>query len=831
MSAIITVVNDPEGINEITPHEVEAGKPLLEWCIEEYGPNGFPVPTMAITADGVIIDLNEHGIDGKPLEDGESVILVHRPQGLDPLTIFLIAFVVGSVAAILLVPGIPTLEQPEFSQPTESPNNKLSGQVNIARPLQRIPDVYGKNRVYPDLIAKSYFEFINHIKYVTEFICVGRGEYLVEDLKSSNTLVSDIEGSTATVFGPSAGPAVVLDVTASNEVDGQELAAPNDAAFFSIDGLFIEEFTGSNMISDDGAMEEFTSLSAGDTFTIANSTSNNGVFTFQGLDRDSEEQGEPEIFTVSVSETFTTDLTGDTVNISSSSSKATEYGPFTVPGGQEFIWCDIQCPRGLQEIDGSAKSLIKVDFELDIQEIDGGGSPIGSVDTRAFSAQGNTQDPRFFTFKFVPNALTTGVGYEATVRRLTNTNNSSTVQTFDLTKWTRLAGVEDISEADYGDVTTIYLTTKATEQATSIQARKFNAVVTRKLNALKSDGTLEVAKTATAKTSDAVMHILTDSAMGNKPITSIDGAGLWTLQDSVEGDLIYGDLLGRFCYTFSNSNTPVADERNAALNAARMFPYSDGSTQRFGRSEAKPFAQTLFNMRNKAPGSETKNIRLQKQGDFDGVEISWTDEITGEPSTILFPEPSGGTRNKRIDGAGIKNYEQAWNRGKIEFLRLQLQRTTVENEVTKAGLLIVPGAKVQNVDGTNVTAQNGEILAVSGSVITTNNLIDFGAEPSGFVVLTDEEGATSIPQACTAGPNNKSLTLTGAAPFAIVTRSADDVQVGTIYSFIPGDTTKHEANDYIVAEVQPGADNYVGLTLVNYDAAIYGPDNETPTTL
>lgn len=822
MNATVLTLHDPLGICKKEHEAIDEGTLLLSWLIDKYGPEGFTTPTEIFSGSvskADKIDLNDHIDTGYPVGEGESIFIIHSPTGFDPFTLFVI-FVIIAVAAFVFIPTPAIPSVPEIGSAQESPNNKLTGQTNIARPLERIPDIFGKMKVYPDLIAKSYTEFIAHIKYVTEYLCIGRGEYLVEELRSGDTLISDITGAEATVFGPSTAPSELLDVEESNEVNGQEIYGPNDTGSFDIvdaDTIFFHSASLDRFFSQDSQFAQFEQFNIGDQFTISGSVSNNGVFTFDGYNLTASSG----THRIEVLETITIEVA--TIDVTSVAGRKSEIGPFTVPGNPDEIWVDIVCPRGLQD----ANDTLAIDLDIHVQEIDGGGSPVGAVQTTSITLTDNTLDPRFYTFKIIPN--NPGNLHEVSIERLTNTSDVNDY--FDQTKWTRLAGVEDVTVSDFGNVTTVLIITKATEQATSAQRREFNAIVTRKLRTYNTTtDTVTVPLLATARMADAALEILTDSFMGNKPVDELDLDTLYEIQERLEVDAIYGDKLVRFCYSFSNSNTPVGDELATCLNAARCFAFREGRNVSFRRDEEQTTRTMLFNQRNKSPDDEVKTTQYYRPNDIDSVELQWTDEDTGEASIVTMPEPSGGSHAKKVDGAGIRNYEQAWNRANYEYLRLLHQRTGVEATVTKDGLLLDPNDRIGNLDGTNITAQGGEVIGVDTLTIETSEIVDFGVEADGYVILRDEEGEPSVPLLVTPRFDDvNGFILDSAPPFTILIRGDNGNQIGTLYTFFEGASTNHEANDYLVKEISPGNDNYVKLQLVNYAPEIYGPDTETPT--
>lgn len=911
MSATITILNDPAGINQKDVRFLEDGEALLDFLIEEYGFDGFQVPTVIYKngleecdiiyrSDFYDKHISDDLISGLKVSASDQITIVHSPLGTEVAIGLAIASFIVAIAAASMV-DVP--EVPEFKTPTESPNNSLTGQTNIARPLQRIPDLYGVNRIYPDLIARSYFEYINNRKYLTEYLCVGRGEYLIEDLRTGDTLITDIVGSTATVYEPFAAPSQLLNVTESNEVNGQKIIAPNeDFVFASANDV---NFTSASVFeSENSTLQSFSSLSPGDnikiisvgysnlpvdsiratyfvgtntvrlnepldpppdlqqgdfitltgpenagtyvvdTITFFDSQSidvtclnkvtrlpvvfggtglqnnttyttimpNAGDFTFSSY---SFVPGSPGKHVVTVNESTFTTLTGSSCDFSSDAEIITTIGPFNAPGEPDNVWFDINFPRGL--IFNNNPYSVQLKFIL--QRVDSGGTPIGSPEETLKTYTKFTNDPLNFTEKITP--LFPGDLYKATVERLTDTETSS-----DEVKWTRLAGVEDISVSDFGNVTTVFIQTQATDQATRTQERKFNCRATRKL--VTYDGTsVTTTPQPTAKFADALLDELTDPFMGNKPLSQIDLDAIYDVQNELDSNPIYGDSLGRFCYSFSNQRTPVGDELKTIANAARGIVTRYGDVVSFTRDEAKSIPVSVFNKRNKKPDSEQKTIRFNRPSDFDGIELQWIDEETGDGFTVIFPENLTGENLKRIEAAGIKNYSQAWNRAKYEYLKLQYQRTSVETSVTKDGLLLSVNDLINSVDGTNVKSQDGEVTAISGLIVTTTERIRFNGG-SGSVILRAENGDSSSPIVVTERSDTEyGYVLSALPPFDIVIRGDETIQKGTLYNFFPDNN--HLADSYLVQNIAPSDDGYVDLTLINYAPEMYAPDNETPT--
>jgi len=832
MSANIIIHHDPEGMYKRECLSVPDDTVLLDFLIEQYEITGFTTPTAMFLGDILpdnVIDQTDFHAMNRILKDGDIINVVHRPQGW----VEFIYAVIAVVVAVALAPDIappPQVENPNFPKTNESPNNRLTGQTNVARPLSRIPDVYGTVRAYPDLGTSTITEYINHIKHVTEYLIIGRGEYDLADLKSGETLITDIASASSITYGPNVLIPELLNIAESNEVNGQEVKAPNSGDGFSTSARDVIFSSTSKTLTTTGdpniGLSGFSAITVGDQFTITGSTSNDGTYTLASY-TSRFFPSEPgfnarEIVSIGVVEAVTDEtnvnfITFGDVNIGD------VIGPYNVPGETEEIWIDITCPRGLSDRRGGGTGNATVLFDFILHEVSSTGAII-STETWPVKVQDNTLDQRFYTFKFTP--AIPGATYKATLKRTSNTIDDSAH--YDTVKWSRLAGVGKLIDFDQGNVTSIVLTTVATEQATKSQQRKFNVMATRKLRTYTvSGGVIVPALTGTTRFADALLEHMTNSFIGDKATTEIDLDSLYTIQEALDVDPIYGTTLGRFSYSFSSDKASVKDELLVIANAARVYIVKTGNSLSFSRDEIRTTRTTLFNTRTKKPKTEKKTRRLQKPGGFDGVELQWVEETTGTPFIVNFPDPVTAINPKRIDAAGIRNFNQAWNRAKIEFLKLKLQRETLEFESTKEGLISPVGDRVANADGTDVKTQSGEIKSISGFDVETYQPMDFDGNPDAQVILRNENAAVDAEITVTPRLDGIDGFILGSMPsFTIRVRGDLNYQVGTLYTFAL--TGEQKIKDYIIQSITPKNDSFVKVKLTNYNPLVYGPDTETP---
>lgn len=99
------------------------------------------------------------------------------------------------VAGMMLVNAIAPLRPPRPEPEAESsPTYSLIGGGNRARLFQPLPLVVGTHRVFPDLGAKEYTEFLGEDQYLYQVFNFGLSDITLSELRIGDTLLSDYAG-------------------------------------------------------------------------------------------------------------------------------------------------------------------------------------------------------------------------------------------------------------------------------------------------------------------------------------------------------------------------------------------------------------------------------------------------------------------------------------------------------------------------------------------------------------------------------------------------------------------------------------------------------------
>ncbi|QNX13220.1 hypothetical protein IC789_14110 [Acinetobacter seifertii] len=172
--------------------------------------------------------------------DGTFYVVIE--PAIEPFTIFMI---ITAILAAYSVYTVLTMPKPQASVAGSS-NNELSQRSNQARLNARIPDIFGRVRSYPDLIAQTYTIYKDGIEIEECLMCIGRGYFQILDMRDGDTDVANIAGTSVSVYDPftpiigtpiyqvgEAFTELPKFVRTSASINGQTIELPNKAVLES----------------------------------------------------------------------------------------------------------------------------------------------------------------------------------------------------------------------------------------------------------------------------------------------------------------------------------------------------------------------------------------------------------------------------------------------------------------------------------------------------------------------------------------------------------------------------------------------------------------------
>lgn len=816
---MLIIRNDPASVTGKQSHEWDFGE-TIQQNIERHIASGFECEVMI---NGVQADpLTDPRMDASPTAL-DTVTVTRRPLGLDPISLTLVVVAGALAVSYALMPKPPN--PGGGASRKDSPNNSLTAQSNIARAYQAIPDVYGLRRVWPDLIQPSTVEYIDHIKYVTEWMCISRGKGTITSVQYAETPIGDIDGASYEVFEPAASSgypensttaiADVIETFESSEVNGQEmvpavaypnitptvtLAATTGNTFFTLampDGPSLANLKGLApsgtalvVFSYGGGPTSFSETCTVQSFAVVSGTC---TFTFSSTAWPTDEAE-----------------AGISATITPNGVSTTTLGPYTLPVVCDRLRWNTVFLRGLKGT---------VNIRAEWWRVDGDGVEIGGTrQHQDNSYTADTYDQRFWTTQAIPSA---GSGAYRIQFARTNTQNGD--GSADVAKLEEVYAVRHYASKVLPGVTVIRVTTKATTEATGFSDRKFNLRWARHVRTLTT-----TTLSASRNFARAIAHIW---SIAGGDIADIDTAALATINAAL-GE---ASPLLRFDCSIDDADTSLGERLQLVANTARCIVWRDGTKWTVTRDQARPYPELQLDYRNlSAQGDSTISYSANLPASNDGVEVEYVDETTQSKKAyarlnITTGAPVAGTSSnpKKIKLAGCATQAQADNRAQVEARRLIYQRVSVSDTALSDGRALGPGSLVRWVDPNDFAGddglQSGEVLGIDGDLITTSEAVDWRGQTSGRIVLTGPDGAAiGAPVVCY--PSGRLVRLASLPAGLYVADEAR--QCGSRYALAIGLTAAEvEASGlYSVAEVKPTADGGASLALVQYDARVYEDD-------
>ena len=797
----------------------------------EIFPDGLDPRDWRVTLNGAEIAPEDFDMAASPAA-GDVLVLANKPLG-DPFTWGIIALAALAATAVYLL--TPSYNLGSTTSSKTSSNNSFTGQTNLPRAYQAWPDIFGRNRIYPDIISPSVVEYVDNVKTLRHYFWVGRGSHALTDVKYAESDVTDYANSAYTIYGDGIAIPEVIEQFANEAVDGQELLGINEGGDTGISvtdtvtsgaypiGTAI--VTATIPYSTD-AQDLYDSYTSGDAsiktqfITEARISPNTYTFNYNsyGTITGFVINLDPILLTP-VSCTIDMDISQDphmpgeslTGSITIAGNAETTIGPFELSVACTQIWYDIVFLRGLK---GAAT------FTSEWWAVDGVGAEIsGSRQSESFSYSGTKLDQKYFTRKITPAY---GLGkYRFQIKR---TNNADTTNATNQAKLNALYAVRikenQVYQMNGFGGTAIVVDSSATENATTSSGMKFNAWDQRKVITCNADGTVNYTPSASRRICDSVVHHMHIDA--GVPLSRIDVAGLYAIQQSITPA-----ELGYFDGTFDDADVSLGDRVQAMCNAGRILVNREGSKWVFIRDQAQSYPLATFDRRTTSNSDFSLTISPTNNGGKDSVQLQWVDSEDSNNKKFInlkwdntngIPMFGYGANPQQIELNGCTNYAQALDRAELEMRKIVYLRNSVNDVSLNDAEYVWRGERVRWVDVADVSAGHGEVLAVDGGKYKTSEECIFDGVSVYKVCITDEHGYSSAFVTATPRTDGVNGFVASGLPAAVI-RNHDDIQLGSRYLLVKeAEIGRH---DFVLSSKTPNNDGTFNIELAQYDDRVY----------
>ncbi|MBN6362272.1 MoaD/ThiS family protein [Providencia huaxiensis] len=652
-----------------------------------------------------------------------------------------------------LAPKTPSFSAAE-SNVKDSPNNRLTGQTNVARAYQARPEIHGQVRAFPDLIQQSMFEYNNNLKTVTEWLNIGIGEYKTESIRFAESDFTAMAGASYKIYRPKEVIPLINEGFEFPDIDGQELPGPNESKDIPQQTATANEVVSGEIKGGEAAIkivkqdefEYFYELtkprSISMTVNVSYDTPQGSVTKDVKIDAqlvDAKESDDGSLINpVEYYEFFFTNLTGTDLaqlppNAVVNTTKFILYdnqfltvGPFFSPVDGDQMWIHLQAQLGGGDNCNATVEIWKIN--TDNEEIAG--------TRQSFNTALSANNGARVYYKTDKVTLNSGRGRYAV--QLTRRNNSSDQSIMKIENAHIVRVRENVV---FENDTIVNVSVRATEAPTGARERKYNLLATRMhISYDRVSNQVDYTRRPSRSFADAVLHTWLITAGESERNIDIDG--LYRINDSLPDE-----RLGYFDYTFDDEDISLGQRIETICNAARVTAYYDNAVLTFSREQSSEFPMTTFN-RSNITGNDMKiSYDMSMPSGYDGIELEYVEPVRNKKDYIRFRVNENGiteglsrTPNK-IVLQGCRNRYQALDRALLEANRLIHQRTSISLTTLADGGNVYPSDMVLIADTYDSNQQAGYITERKGEVFTTSEKIKFDEEM--WVYLTDSMGYTT----------------------------------------------------------------------------------------
>lgn len=233
---------------KVTKHIHPGGITIREWLQITYpGFVEFPTPTIC-QLNGKYFPLREEWGTTVIHKDDVVIFATSPPQGIELIAIIATVVIVALSVAFALVVEVPTTPG---ELPASDPVFSTRGQQNTIRLGEPIEVCYGRNRIYPSLATRPFFQYVDNDQFQYSVFCLGQGHFEIHDIFIGDTPIDDFDEVEYEIVEPGGEVTIFpTSVFTSIEAGGQELFGPNEDEYVApgYEGPFAANPAGTDIV-------------------------------------------------------------------------------------------------------------------------------------------------------------------------------------------------------------------------------------------------------------------------------------------------------------------------------------------------------------------------------------------------------------------------------------------------------------------------------------------------------------------------------------------------------------------------------------------------------
>lgn len=312
------------------------------------------------------------------------------------------------------------------------------------------------------------------------------------------------------------------------------------------------------------------------------------------------------------------------------------------------VWFNFTAEAGSYSVASATgiQSAVNTNIEVGVTPVDASGAPTAAEAFTTVTLNGSATLKSRIGATLKVALSVTGMSL-VRAHRTSNTNIAANVSVSDEVKWRDCYAVAPVTQADFGDVTTVQTLTLPTPTALAITSRKLNLLVTRNVIigtfflfpfphvGFSGPGPSRYA-------ADILCAIAQDPKIGNRQASEIDFVGIYKTLNDV-GVYFGTGLATEFCFTFDDSKVSFEEMYADVCAACFCVGFRRGNLLTISFEKQTVNSTILFNHRNKVPNSETRTVTFGTPNDLDGISLTYIEPNDFQspnqdiPKTLSFP--------------------------------------------------------------------------------------------------------------------------------------------------------------------------------------------------